>query len=83
MAAGEALSYAEIRVVSAWFARHGAARRSSVRAWGQDEDPSAAWIAWLLWGGNASKEWADAIVGRRPAPVEDAMVAELRRLGFA
>lgn len=81
MAAGEPLPYAEVRVVSAWFARHGAQRRSAVRPWGQDEDPSAAWIAWLLWGGDASREWADEVVGR-PSRSEDRMLTELARLGL-
>lgn len=82
MAAGEPIPYAEVRVVSAWFARHGAQRRSSLRAWGQDDDPSAAWIAWLLWGGDASRAWADSLTGRT-GPGKDRMLTELRRLGLA
>jgi hypothetical protein len=82
MAAGEPLCYGEIRIVSAWFARHGAQRRSAVRIWGQDDDPSAAWIAWLLWGGDASRAWADAMVGR-DAAIGDRMLMDLRRLGLA
>lgn len=65
MAEGVPLDLAEIRIVSAWFARHGANRRSVRRIWGDEVDPSAAWIAWLLWGGDDARAWADALVGRR------------------
>ena len=83
-AALEPLGYDEVGVVSAWFARHGAARRSAKRAWGDDSDPSAGWIAWNLWGGDAARAWADAIVGRRAStpedPPEDPVVRRLREL---
>lgn len=61
------------------------------RAWGDEANPSNAWIAWLLWGGNAAWRWARSIVGRyelqasedgaplRPAP---ALLAEADALPF-
>jgi hypothetical protein len=27
--------------------------------WNSDSDPSAGFVAWLLWGGDAGKAWAD------------------------
>jgi hypothetical protein len=82
------LDLADVRVVSAWFARHGAARRSAVRPWGQDRDPSAAWIAWHLWGGDACRAWADDLLGRRPPPMAEgigdpALARVLRELALA
>lgn len=74
------LGYDEVRTISAWFARHGAQRRSVVRVWGDDADPSAAWIAWNLWGGDAGRAWADAVVGRQAAPARDPMIARLEEL---
>jgi hypothetical protein len=28
---------------------------------GNDADPSAGYIAWLLWGGDEGREWAEEI----------------------
>lgn len=79
MAQGDPLDHREIRIVSAWFARHGAAPRSTIRIWGDEVDPSAGWIAWLLWGGDDGRVWADGIVGR-PAPACRSIEDEIRRL---
>jgi hypothetical protein len=80
LAALEPLDHREVRVISAWFARHGAQRRSAIRAWGDDADPSAAWIAWNLWGGDAGRAWADAIVGRGVASIRDPFMDRLAEL---
>lgn len=89
MAARELLDMREVRIVSAWFARHGAMRRSARRRWGDEEDPSAGYVAWLLWGGDAVRAWADGLVGRRRiiAPpseegIDGHMAVELKRLGL-
>ncbi len=55
LAARRRLSAADVRVVHAWFARHGAMRRGA--GWARDEDPSAGWVAWLLWGGDEGRAW--------------------------
>lgn len=68
------LSLREMRVIGAWFARHGANRRSSIRPWGQDDDPSAAWIAWNLWGGDPGREWVDGVTGRLSAPIDASVI---------
>lgn len=44
------------RMVS-YFARHKVDKRG--QNFGNDEDPSAGYIAWLLWGGDAGKAWAE------------------------
>lgn len=41
-----------------YFARHEVDKKTRTHRWGSDEDPSAGYIAWLLWGGDAGKEWA-------------------------
>ena len=48
-------SVVDIRVIAAWFARFGPMRRG--RGWGDDADPSAGWVAWLLWGGDEGRAW--------------------------
>lgn len=44
------------RMVS-YFARHEVDKRGS--NFGNDDDPSAGYIAWLLWGGDEGKDWAE------------------------
>ena len=44
------------RMVS-YFRRHEVDRRAS--NFGNDEDPSAGYIAWLLWGGDEGRAWAE------------------------
>jgi hypothetical protein len=44
------------RMVS-YFARHEVDKKGS--NFGNDDDPSAGYIAWLLWGGDAGRDWAN------------------------
>jgi hypothetical protein len=53
------LSPDTIRRMSAYFARHEVDKRAG--GFGDDDDPSAGYIAWLLWGGDAGRDWADDI----------------------
>lgn len=43
--------------MASYFARHQVDKRG--KNFGNDEDPSAGYIAWLLWGGDAGKAWAE------------------------
>lgn len=40
-----------------YFARHEVDKRG--KNFGNDDDPSAGYIAWLLWGGDRGKDWAE------------------------
>jgi hypothetical protein len=42
-----------------YFARHAVDKNSKTSKWDTDSDPSADFIAWRLWGGDAGKAWAD------------------------
>ncbi|MFP5077274.1 hypothetical protein ACLE20_08185 [Rhizobium sp. YIM 134829] len=44
------------RMVS-YFARHNVDKRA--KNFGDDENPSAGYVAWLLWGGDAGKAWVE------------------------
>lgn len=44
------------RMVS-YFARHAVDKDAS--DFGNDDDPSAGYVAWLLWGGDAGRDWAE------------------------
>ena len=50
-------SQADVEAIHSYFARH--AVDKGPEGWDTDEDPSAGFIAWLLWGGDAGKSWAD------------------------
>ena len=54
----------DIRAISAYFARHEIDKESKSHEWGDETDPSAGYIAWLLWGGEAGRRWADSLTAR-------------------
>lgn len=58
LASGDAISYQTVKRMKAFFSRH--AQHGEHR---QDKT-SAAYISWLLWGGNAGKSWASKIVAQ-------------------
>lgn len=49
------------RMVS-YFARHEVDKRAG--KFGDDDDPSAGYVAWLLWGGDAGRDWAETVQDR-------------------
>lgn len=55
-----AVSETDLKAMHAFFARHAVDRPSDGKGWNTDKDPTAGFIAWLLWGGDAGKKWADA-----------------------
>ena len=46
-----------LRMVS-YFARHSVDKRA--RNFGDDDNPSPGYVAWLLWGGEAGRTWSEA-----------------------
>ena len=69
LADGVRLSKRTIRRMVAFFSRFARFERekggSKERGyWGDEENPSKAWIAWLLWGGSPGRDWADSVLGR-------------------
>ena len=54
-----------IRQMARFFSRHKVESRA--KNWGEAENPSADYVAWLLWGGDPGREWAE----RRVAAMED------------
>ena len=57
LAAREALAPADIKSMYSYFARHAVDKNTTRHLWGSTEDPSAGFIAWLLWGGDEGREW--------------------------
>ncbi len=56
---GRDLSEADVKSMHSFFARHAVDKDTKTHKWNSDSDPSAGFIAWLLWGGDAGKVWAD------------------------
>ncbi|NNC90662.1 MAG: hypothetical protein HKN82_19565 [Akkermansiaceae bacterium] len=48
-----------IRRMVSYFARHEVDKQAD--DFGDDDRPSAGYIAWLLWGGDPGREWAENI----------------------
>jgi len=45
-----------IKRMASYFARHAVDKRA--KNFGSESDPSAGYIAWLLWGGDEGEDWA-------------------------
>lgn len=51
-----------------YFARHEVDKQAD--GWGDENNPSPGYIAWLLWGGDAGLRWAKSIEKEYPAEVK-------------
>ncbi len=58
------VSVRDIMAISAYFARHEVDKGSRSHDWGDEANPSAGYIAWLLWGGEPGRRWADGLKSR-------------------
>lgn len=58
------LSPEDVTSMHSYFARHEVDKQGKAHDWGSSSDPSAGYIAWLLWGGDEGKSWADAHAAR-------------------
>jgi len=59
LAAQDDVTAEDVKSMHSYFARHEVDKDGKTHEWGSDTDPSAGYIAWLLWGGDEGKEWAD------------------------
>lgn len=75
LAAGEALTLADLKRMKAFFARHDGERERNARL---ANERSPARIAWLLWGGDPGRAWAQAIVASRATTAGQAHLPEGR-----
>jgi hypothetical protein len=57
LASQTTLSPATVRRMTSYFARHEVDKQG--KDWGSRTHPSAGYIAWQLWGGDAGKRWAE------------------------
>lgn len=54
----------DVKSMHSYFARHAVDKDGKAHEWGSDEDPSAGYVAWLLWGGDEGRAWADGHAAR-------------------
>ena len=59
---GKSLPLKTVNRMVSYFARHEVDKKG--KDWGNSSNPSAGYIAWLLWGGDAGKSWANGIAER-------------------
>jgi len=53
----KSLSDLTVKRMVSYFARHRVDKRAE--NFGNDDEPSTGYIAWLLWGGDAGQKWAE------------------------
>lgn len=56
---GENLSPDTIERMVSYFARHAVDKQAD--DFGNNDDPSPGYVAWLLWGGDEGQEWAQKV----------------------
>lgn len=59
LAARDAVSAADVKAIASYFARHEVDKQGKAHEWGDASDPSAGYVAWLLWGGDEGRTWAE------------------------
>lgn len=57
----EPVSDDDITAIASYFKRHAVDKQAKAQRWGDNDDPSAGYVAWLLWGGDAGEVWADGL----------------------
>lgn len=50
----------DIQSMASYLARHKIDKKGKAHSWDINDDPSAGVIAWLLWGGDEGRKWAEA-----------------------
>lgn len=76
MANGEDVTFEKARNMDAWFARHD---NDAERAARERDKTSPAYVAWLLWGGDAGVAWAAKLARQMDAADNDDLTASTRR----
>jgi HK97 family phage prohead protease len=65
-----------VREMNAWFARHESASKSP--GWDKAGEEKPGFVAWLLWGGNAAKNWSARKVKEMEGERDLSMIDEER-----
>lgn len=57
LAARRALTPKDVKSMYSYFARHKVDKDTTSHIWGNEDNPSPGYVAWLLWGGDAGQAW--------------------------
>ncbi len=60
---GKEIPVATLKRMRSYFARHEVDKKGE--GWNDSSNPSAGKIAWLLWGGDSGKAWANRELSKR------------------
>lgn len=66
LSAQKSLSAQTMRRMQSYFARHSVDKNG--KGWADAKAPSAGYIAWLLWGGDAGQRWAERVLRQLDEP---------------
>ncbi|KLD70015.1 hypothetical protein Y887_13875 [Xanthomonas pisi DSM 18956] len=66
LSAQKSLSAQTIRRMQSYFTRHSVDKNG--KGWADAKAPSAGYIAWLLWGGDAGQRWAERVLRQLDEP---------------
>ena len=61
LAARKPASVHDVETISSYFARHAVDKQAKTYKCGDETDPSPGFVAWLLWGGDEGRAWADEL----------------------
>lgn len=75
LARGGQIGIKKIRHIAKYFPRHEVDKKGKGYKPGSDGYPSKGRIAWALWGGDAAKRWASAIVERENKKENSSLIA--------
>ncbi len=67
LAARRAIRDDDVGHIASYFARHEVDKEAKAHDWGDESDPSAGYIAWLLWGGEPGRAWVEKLKAKRDA----------------
>lgn len=62
LSSGDYIDPETIQRMVSYFARHAVDKRAP--RFGNEENPSAGYVAWLLWGGDEGRAWAEKLKKR-------------------
>ena len=61
LAARHPIPAEDVGHIHSYFARHAVDKDAKAHTWADESDPSAGYIAWLLWGGDAGQKWVGGL----------------------
>ena len=74
LADGGNVSLSSVKRMAAYFSRHAVDKQAE--GFGDDSEPSAGYVAWLLWGGDPAEAWTKRVLAKEESVQPIAPMAE-------